>query len=305
MILLQQMIALFIFMLIGYGVRKANIIDDAGSGSLSWLIVNIFNPALILSASVTREEAVDPIFLLQLFGIAVIFYLILILISYPAIALLGVKKIDRGAYHVMIVFSNIGFMGIPLISALYGSEALLYASIFGIPFNILVYTYGVNCMQSDPDKKKIKIKQMINVGSIASILTLIIALCDIRMPSFVQTTISNLANVTVSLSMIVIGTTLVNIDLKSLFTDLRLLAFSALKLLVIPIVGMFIIKALISDPMLQSIFLIMIATPVAAISPMLALQYGGDYSVASKAVALTTILSVITIPLVSIITGIS
>ena len=104
--------------------------------------------------------------------------------------------------------------------------------------------------------------------------------------------------------MIVIGTTLVSIDLKSLFTDLRLLAFSALKLLVIPIIGMFIIKALISDPMLRSIFLIMIATPVAAISPMLALQYDGDYSVASKAVALTTILSVITIPLVSLITGI-
>jgi malate permease and related proteins len=304
MVLLQQMIALFIFMIIGYGVRKAGYVDEKSANTMSWMIVNVYNPALILSASVTREEPVDPILLFRIFAIAIIFYIIMILISYPAVALLHLPKNAQGVYRVMTVFSNIGFMGIPLISALYGSEALLYASIFGIPFNILVYTYGVSSMQSGEEKTKFNFKQMINVGSIASILTLIIALCNIPMPSFVQTTVTNLSNVTVSLSMIVIGTTLVSIDLKGLFTDLKLLAFSAIKLLIIPVIGLFIIKAVITDNMLQSIFLIILATPCAAISPMLALQYGGDSEAASKAIALTTILSVITIPVVSMITGI-
>ena len=104
--------------------------------------------------------------------------------------------------------------------------------------------------------------------------------------------------------MMVIGASMATIDIKKLFTDVKLLLFSALKLIVVPIVGLFILKTFIQSEMILGVCMVMIATPVASMTAMLAQQYDGDYELASRGVALTTILSVITMPLVSIVTGI-
>lgn len=302
MVLLQQMIAILCFMLIGYGMKKKNIFDDKGISGLSWFIVNVANPALILSASITMEEEADLMLLGKLFLAACAMYIVMILVSYPIIACFRFKASDRGVFRVMLVFSNIGFMGVPLIQALYGSDALLYASVFGIPFNILMYTYGVLSMQSgsgkmDPGK-------LLNTGNLACVLTMLIAISGWQAPSVVRTIVTNLSNTTVSISMIVIGATLTDIALKSLFTNTKMLLFSFVKLLVLPVCVLFVVKQCTDSEMLRSVFLIMTATPVAAVSTMLAQQYGCDTQLASRGVALTTILSVVTIPIVSFITGI-
>ncbi|MBS7304031.1 MAG: AEC family transporter, partial [Lachnospiraceae bacterium] len=94
------------------------------------------------------------------------------------------------------------------------------------------------------------------------------------------------------------------IDIKKLFTDIRLLLFSVLKLVIVPVAGLFLLKLFIRDQMLLGVCMVMLATPVASMTAMLSQQYDGDYELASRGVALTTILSVATMPLVSIITGI-
>jgi len=303
MLLLQQMIVLFMLMVIGYGIRKKEIIDDKGCKTFSWLVVNVANPAMIVSASVTSEKAVEPDELLGTFGIAGILFGCLIVISVLIPYLLRVEKKSAGVYRVMTIFSNIGFMGFPLINVLYGAEALVYASVFLIPFNLLIYTYGILALKPKGEEK-LAIGKMFNIGTLSCVISVCISFWHPTVPDFIKTGVAQLSGLTAPLSMMVIGASLALINLRELFSDVRLLIFSVIKLLIVPIAGLFMFKTFIHSQMMLGICLVMFATPVASMTAMLAQQYDGDYELASKGVALSTILSVITMPIVSMITGI-
>lgn len=310
MLLLEQMTVLFLLMGIGYFCCRRGIITNEVNKKLSWIVVNIANPALILSGCL-GEEKIRGRELLTTIIIIVAVYLALLLIAWVLPALLRVEKRSRGTYKAMTVFSNIGFMGFPVVAALYGNGALLYAALFTIPYNILIYTYGISAMsvkeKKEPEtrgsEKSISfvIGRILNVGVIACIVTMVIYFFQIPVPTVAADTITHLSNLTAPLSMMVIGASLAAIDLKKLFTDGRLLLFSAIKLLVIPVLGMLLIRQFVENEVICGVCLVMLATPVGSMTAMLAQQHGGDYEMASKGVALTTILSVATIPLVSML----
>ena len=282
-----------------------NKISDDTCKSISWFVVNIANPAMILSGSVNSERVVQGRELVMTMVLAVSVFAGLILVSLLIPTILRVPKKSAGAYKVMTIFSNIGFMGFPVISALYGNEALLYASVFLIPFNILIYTYGILALKSnDGEKEKLDLKKVLNIGVFSCFISIILSFVQLPIPSFVKTTVSMLSDLTAPLSMMVIGASMATIDIKKLFTDIRLLLFSVLKLVIVPVAGLFLLKLFIRDQMLLGVCMVMLATPVASMTAMLSQQYDGDYELASRGVALTTILSVATMPLVSIITGI-
>ena len=307
MLLLEQMIVLFLLMGIGFYCYKKGIITDETSKKISAIVVNIANPAMILTGCMgdTKIEGKE---LLMVAGLAVSVYAVLLLIAGVLPYLLRIEKKSRGAYQAMTVFSNIGFMGFPVISALYGSGALLYASLFTIPFNILIYTYGVAAMSagekknSDEDKTS-AIGRIFNVGVIACIITIVIYLLQIPVPSFIKSTVTHLSNLTAPLSMMVIGASLATINIKELFVDAKLLLFSVIKLLVIPVIGMLVIRQFVADEVICGVCMVVLSTPVASMTAMLAQQYDGDYEMASKGVALSTVLSVATMPIVSMLVG--
>lgn len=238
MLLLQQMLVLFFYMGIGFVCGKKNIITDDVAKTFSWIVVNIANTALILSAGVSDTKTVTGKALATTFVVAIGAFFFLILLGYLLVPLLRVPAEDKGVFRVMTIFSNIGFMGFPVISAVYGEEALLYASIFLFPYNILIYTYGICAMKKENDGSgKMQWKKICNAGVIAGILSLICYLADVQVPSFVQTAVSGLSGLTAPLSMIVIGQSMVHIQIRDLITDVRLLIFSIIKLIVIPVCG--------------------------------------------------------------------
>ena len=136
---------------------------------------------------------------------------------------------------------------------------------------------------------------------IACIITIVVYFFQIPVPAFVKSTTTHLSNLTAPLSMMVIGASLATIDLKKLFTDGKLLLFAAIKLLIIPIAGMLVIRGFVKNEVICGVCMVMLATPVGSMTAMLAQQYDGDYEMASRGVALTTILSVVTMPIVSMI----
>lgn len=312
MLLLEQMVVLFLLMGIGYLCYKKEIITDEAGKKLSAIVVNIANPALVLTGCLGEEKIQGRELFLTAAIIAGV-YLALLLTAQILPRILRVEKESRGTYRAMTVFSNIGFMGFPVVAALYGNSAILYAALFTIPYNILIYTYGISSMKSavppadTPLEKKsghrvsFLLGRVFNVGVIACIVTIVIYLCEIPVPGMIADTITHLSNLTAPLSMMVIGASLATIDLKKLFMDVRLLLFSAVKLLVIPIVGVLAIRQFVDNEMICGVCMVMLATPVGSMTAMLAQQYDGDYEMASKGVALTTILSVATIPLVSML----
>lgn len=309
MILLQQMLALFVLMLIGYFCSKKEVLDKATTKKISWLVVNVANVAMILQAGLDNKNEIPPENLLLVGGIAVGMYIILILLAAVLPLLLRVERENWGIYRTLLIFSNIGFMGIPLLRAIAGSEAVLYASLFQFPFNILLYTYGIAAIQGKEDSKEsekksgFRWKSMLNVGVLSCVIALIFFFGKIDMPEFVDTVLLNLSNLTAPLSMLVIGQSFTEFQLKDLFTDIRLLLFAGIKLLVIPVVGLFVLQQFITNETILMVCLVMLGTPVASMAAMLAQQYDSNYELASKGVALTTILSVVTIPVVSAVMG--
>lgn len=304
------MIVLFIMMVIGYVSYKKGLITEQVNKKLSGIVVYIANPALTLSGTIGTDNYIEGKELITTLVIVFAMYVALLVLAVLIPKLLFVSKKSEGTYRAMMVFSNIGFMGFPIIAAVYGNGALLYACLFTIAYNILIYTYGISAVtagneeaQNARKQEKLvpKLKRIFNIGVVASLLAIVIYLLKLQMPTFVVSTVKNLSNLTAPLSMMVIGASLATIAFKELFTDVKLLLFSLIKLVILPIIGLWIIKRFISDPILLGVCMVMLATPVGSMTAMLAQQYDGDYEMASKGVALTTIFSVLTMPLISAI----
>lgn len=300
MLLLQQMIVLFIYIVIGYAAAKRGIMNEEFSKKISWIVVNVANPALTVSAVVNGDGTIQGKDLLLTAEIAVVILGGMVLFSLVTPFLFRAKKKERNVYRLLSAFNNIGFMGFPVIAAVYGQEALLYAAVFSMLFNVLIYTYGIQTARGQ-GMGKIQWIKIMNIGVISSVLAIVIYLFDIPTPQFLDTTMSGLSGLTAPLSMMVIGISLAGIRMKELFLDVKLLLYSMTKLLLIPILIMPIINRVIENEMLCGVCMIMIATPAASMTAMLMQQYGGseEAELTAKGVALTTLLSVVTIPIVS------
>ena len=153
MILLKQMMVLLIMMLVGVYCRKKGIFNDEANKRISSLVVNVANPALILSSSINQEAVIEGMEFVKTFILAWGMFGVLMVIAFFIPKILRADVKEYGTYRTMTIFSNIGFMGFPVIDALYGSEALLYATMFLIPFNVLIYTYGISVMKKKASGK--------------------------------------------------------------------------------------------------------------------------------------------------------
>ena len=305
MVMLQQMTVMFLMMAVGYLCYKKQILTEEVSKKVSAIVVNVANPCMILSSALTDQQMRGKE-LLQTLVIVALMYVFLLVVAQLLPKILRIRKESRGAYAAMTVFANIGFMGFPVLAAMYGNGALLYGAVFQIPFNILIYTYGVAVLTRKPDAcgkaelDRIEIlKKIFNIGVIACIAAMLIYFLRIPIPSFLQAFITNLGNLTAPLSMMIIGASLAQMPLKELFLDKKLLLFSMVKLLILPAVWMLMVNRVAEQEILRGVCLVMMATPAGSMTAMLAQQYGGDYETASRGVALTTVLSVITMPVLA------
>ena len=204
-----------------------------------------------------------------------------------------------GTYQFMMVFSNCSFMGYPVISALMGKEAIFYMSILLIPFNILAFTYGIWLLSSGQDNgTKFNFKQLINSGTIASIAAVIIYANHFRFPVFIEDACSIVGNITTPLSMIVLGISLAQVPVKEMFNEIRVYPVAAVRLIGLPFLANYLIKIFTSDIMIIAVVTSTAAMPAASMCVMLSGLYGGNEKLASVGVFITTVLSVITIPII-------
>ena len=297
MVLLQQMGILFVYMMIGYVACKKEYFDQEFGKKLSWLVVNVANPMLAISAVVNNEEQIAKKDFYVTVLLAICFYAFFLILAQILPRLIGVQNSDIGVYKMMTTFNNIGFMGFPVIAAAYGNGALIYAVPFSIMFNILCYTWGIQTLCGGGEKGNWK--RIINIGTISGIISIVLFFMQIPVPKMICSLSAGLSNLTGPLSMLVIGISIAAMELKDLFTDVKLLKFALIKLLAVPVAAMLLVCQVIDNRLICEVFLVMMATPAASMCAMLSHQYGGDYELAAKGVALTTILSVVTMPIVS------
>lgn len=287
-------------MMIGYVACKKGKLDDYASSKFSWIVLNVANPMLIISSAVNSEGEIQGIELLITAGIAIGMFVVFMILAMALPKLLNIKEEDVPLYKLMTVFNNMAFMGFPVISAAYGSDSLLYASIFLLPFNLLIYTYGIHVVDKE-NSGKVEWNKVLNIGVIACIVAAALYLVKIPVPDFAKSVSQGLGHLTGPLSMMVTGISLTKIRIRDLFSDIKLMIFAMIKLLIIPIAGGILLRQFIANEILCGVVTIIMSTPVASMTVMLAQEKCDHCEAIVKGISLTTILSVITIPFVSMI----
>lgn len=299
-IVFQQMLVLFTMILIGYFCHQKDIITDSVYPKLSYLVVNIFNPFLVISG--ITDQSVDKSMDLVLQNICLVFFLFafLIVISPFLTRIMRLPKQDRPLYGLMSIFSNLGFIGLPLVTAIYGKGAAIYVSFYMLMYNVLIYTYGIYVASKNSPNQDLKFqwKKLLNTGCISSILAIVLFSMQVSLPGAVCTFVSYMGNTAVPLSMILIGVLMSKTGIRKIFTNSRVYLFSFLKLLVLPICLLFAVKQIPFQETVKGIFVLMCGMPVGSLVVLIADEYniGGEDGV--QAIMLTTMLSLFTLPIV-------
>ena len=290
---------LFSLLIVGYFLNKKKILDSHINTGLSALLLNATNPALILSSlGATGGVAKGDVSKLLVFGLC--FYIMLPIFAWLVVHLLRIHPSKRSIAQLLIIFSNTGFMAIPILQTLYGDVSVFYSNILNLPFNFLFFSYGVYLMNRETagaSGGKLNWRKFINPGIVASAIALLLYFCNITLPKVATETFSFLGNMTPPLSMIILGSVLAEYPLSSIFKDLKINLMLVLKQLLLPVVATVLAHLVFTDPVITGIITLTFAMPCATMTVMLSKEYKSDTLTASASVVFTTVLSLITIPI--------
>lgn len=298
-VIILQMIQLFLVIALGYGLLKIKILDVEFNKRLTSLLLSVTTPALIVSSvlSTTLEKDISKITFVFIVG--TIIFIVLPILGFIIVKIIKVPTHQQGLYIFMTMFSNIGFMGFPVMKSIFGNEAVFLTAIFNMLFNLLVFTVGIVFMNYHSTAKiKMNARQLLSPGVISSLIALLIYLTEIQVPDVIASTITMVGDITTPIAMMLIGSTLATIPLKEVFNEIRVYPFTILKQIIIPIIAYPVLSFFIQDPLILGVSLIMIAMPVGNIAVLFATEYQKDVALAAKTVFMTTLLSIITIPVI-------
>lgn len=292
------MLVLLILLLVGVAAAKTGVVDQETNRRLTRFALVFPQSAQIISSVVGEDLDISAGQLLGVFGAACVMYGVLIALGFLTPVLYRFKKEDRGIYSFMTIFGNVGFMGFPVAETLFGSKGLFYAAILNMPFNLLAYTLGISLLHRGQGKTKISWRQLLNAPLISAIIAIVLLLTKIHIPTPVADAIDLLGDTIVPLAMIIIGASLGSQKMSEVFGDWRAYAFAPVRLLVAPVLVWAALRLFITDTVLLGTMTVLAAMPVASFATMLSIQYGGNERIASRTVFVTTVLSVVTIPIV-------
>jgi predicted permease len=203
----------------------------------------------------------------------------------------------KSVLRYTMVFSNAGFMGFPVVEALFGKTGLFYASIYLMPYRILMWTLGVALFLKGGSKGSMK-KILLNPSIITTFLGIIIFLSPVKIPEVLNSAFDMVGSTTTPLSMIVIGALVADVKFKEVFSGFAVFYLSFIRLIALPVLVFFILRLFNANKIVIDIMTILTAMPAGTMTAMLSERYGGNSSFASKCVFVTTALSTVTIPLI-------
>ncbi|RGG94403.1 AEC family transporter [Coprobacillus sp. AM26-5AC] len=298
MVVFQTMLKLFLLLVLGFVLFKCHIFDEYTNKKISALIVNVASPMLIIS-SIAGVEGSNKSIVFLMIGAGILMYIGFIILGKIINRIFPFPKKDWPVYECMVVFANTGFMGYPVLLDVFGQEAVFYASLIHMAFNFFVYTYAIMCLTKGDDSEfKLNFKQLLTPGIILIFVGIFIYLFDIQLPSVLMDTINSVGSLTAPLSMMMIGSSLAVYPIKDSFTDWRSYVFAFVRLMIVPFVTMIMCRLLHIDAYYANITIITNAMPVGSMVLMLATQYNANVKIVTRNIIVSTLLSVITIPIV-------
>ena len=289
------MLVLFILISIGFLCGKKGLINENAAKKMTDIVLYVVTPCVMISAF--QKEFSGDTAIKILIAAAAAF---VILVFSTLLARLVIRDKNESRKKVLqfsVIFSNCGFMSLPLQKELLGEDGWFYGSIFVAVFNIFVWTYGLLDMSGD--KKQLSIKKLVfNPGIMGAAVAIILFVCRIKLPEIVIQPVTHLANLNTPVPMLIIGFYLSRAKLKDAFSDVGTYIAMSLRLVIIPVIITFIMALLKLDKTMMIAFVIACSAPTAASTTMFAAKFDRDVELSVGVVAASTILSIITMPLI-------
>ena len=287
---------MLILIIVGYLMTKTKMLTERGAGEITTLLLKIVTPCLIINSLIGAGKDLELGNLLLSAVLSALSMGISILMSY---ALFQTEPTPRKkVLRFSMIFSNAGFMGLPLIQGIVGGKGVVYGSFFVVVFNLICWTYGYGMMSGG----KLNLKTAIlNPGIIGLAVGLPIYFSGVTLPAVITEPIGFLANLNTPLAMLVIGSYVARVSWKDFLTDWSIYKISFLRLILCPAVYFAVLLLIRPEPEIFIGSVIQASAPVAANAVLFAVEYHQDSALASKTVAASTILSIITIPIFTIL----
>lgn len=301
---LTQILIFIILIALGILAVKRNILDEHSLGNLSKVIMRMALPAYIFIKTAEGATRAGLAASLAVIPMAIVMYLLLFLLS------LGIEKVFhlRGnrshVFRAVVMFGNVGFMGIPLVVELYPDTALLYVSLFTILDQMLFWTYGTALTEQVSEEKKkfspAALKNLLSPALLAIVLATICVLLNVQLPYVISATLNKLGAASMPLSLLYIGGMLSMTDVRKVLKCGELYAEIILKMLVLPLVFYFVVRRLGVAEDMAGTMAFLAGLPAINMVAMLAKNNGSDGDYAVCAVMMTTLACLVTLPLVSL-----
>lgn len=297
MVIVGKVAVILILIAVGYVVTKRGWITERGASEITSLLIKIVTPCLIVNSFLGSTDSLKVSEMLLALAVSALSLGISL-----AISLVTFRKEPPERQKVLrfaVIFSNAGFMGIPLVESIVGSKGVIYGSFFVVAFNVICWTYGYS-MMSGGAKMNIK-TVLLNPGIIGLIFGLPIYFLKIQLPAILAEPVGFLSNLNTPLAMLVIGSYIARVNLHSFISDMAVYKMAFLRLVAAPALYLLVLMVIRPEPDLLVSSIIQASAPVAANTVLFAVQYHQDSELASKTVAVSTVLSIITIPVFTIL----
>ena len=297
---LEVMVVLFIIVILGYVACKLGYMGDKFDKKLSSIVVDITCPLLVLS-SVMGDELPDRTLILPLLGVGFLTYILLLAFGFWVPRLITKNHDDQGMIGFALMFANVGFIGYPIISSIFGPHAVFYAALLNMPNTFFIFTAGVMLIKGEYSLKQFNPKVLVSPAMLGAFLAAIIVALGIHTPDIIARPVTMVGNITVPAALMIIGSSMAKLPIREIIGSPKVYITALLRLTIVPLSIYFLFKACGVSDLVNNINTVVIAMPVASFGTMFCLKYGRNPSLITETTFITTLGSIITIPLITLL----
>ena len=301
----EVMMTLVALVVVGYVAGKLGYLGGDFDRQLSSVVINITCPALILSSAMTGELP-DRRYILPLLLISTLTYILLTAAGFWLPRLLTKRRDDEGAIGFALMFGNVGFMGYPVVASIFGPEAVFYAAVLNVVNTFAVFTLGTILItgRNEVEGERFQKKVLYSTPMLAAYLTMAIVALEIdNIPAVVSQPLSMLGAITVPAALLIIGSSMSHLSLRTMLGNRTVYATTLLRLVLLPVGVHYLMRLVGFDPFVVNINTLVIAMPVATYGTILCLKYKKDTTMITEVTFVTTLLAMVSIPLLVTLLG--
>ena len=279
---------------------KLGYMGDKFDQKLSAIVIDITAPALILS-SVMGDELPDRTLIVPLLGVGFLTYILLLVFGFYVPRFISRAHDEQGMIGFALMFANVGFIGYPIVASIFGHEAIFYAALLNVPNTFFIFTAGVMLIKGEYSIRRLNPKVLFGPGLMAAFVAALLVALNVRTPDLIARPITMVGNITVPASLMIIGSAMARLPLRDIIGNARVYIVSVLRLVVVPLSIYFFFRVCGVSDIINDINTVVIAMPVASFGTMFCMKYGRNPKLMTELTFVTTVGSIITIPLITLL----